>query len=139
MTIIKFTVDVFGDDIDQLVIAAEKEALAFYKPLPGKFRAKDISITYDAEYYENRVQHAIDEAQAKADAYKETHKDEEDFEDLEVVPASVPRYSGWIEFEYDTNQAPVKKTSNDILSEQSAGEADYNGPPEQNPKYQDKF
>lgn len=144
MTIVKFTVDVTGDDIDQLVLVAEQEALKFYKDLPGKFRAKEISVSYDPEYYQSRIQHAIDEAQAKADAYKAAHGDEEDFEDLEVIPGAVPRYSGWIEFEYETNQSPKKKTLEDIQAERNEAaaavqEQEYKGNAANDPKYQDAF
>lgn len=137
MTTIKFTVDASGDNIDAIVDAATKEANEFYKDLPGKFRIKDISVSYDAEYYQARVESAIKEAQDKYFALSE-----EDKEGAEVIPARVYRYSGWIEFEYDPNQTKPKKTLNDVWAENSAaGEPPTPTPggPENDPKYQDAF
>lgn len=138
MTAIKFTVDASGDNIDALLNAATKEANEFYQDLPGKFRVKDISVSYDAEYYAQRIQQAVDEAEKRVREYADAHPDEEG---LEVIPAPVPRYSGWVEFEYDPNQSPPKKTMNDVMAQHDfSGEAPTPTPNAANdPKYQDAF
>jgi hypothetical protein len=135
MTIIKFTVDSSGDNIDAMVEAATKEAREFYKDLPGTFRVKDISVSYDAEYHQMRVQRAIDEAEARVREYADAHPNEEG---LEVVPAHVNRYSGWIEFEYDTNQSPKKPDPANIFSGNIV-QSERTPNPAEDPKYQDPF
>jgi hypothetical protein len=143
MPTIKFTVDASGDNIDAIVEAATKEANDFYKDLPGKFRIKDISVSYDSGYYQALVTAALKEAQERADAWKAEHGDEEDFENLEVVPAHVSRYNGWIEFEYDPNQTKPKKTMSDVMAGHDFdGEAPTPTPNTNradDPKYQDAF
>lgn len=138
MPVTKFTVDASGDNIDAMAAAATKEADEFFKDLPGHYRAKDVSVSYDAGYYQARLSSALKEAEERAAAWKAEHGEEEDFEDLEVVPAYVPRYSGWFEFEYDSNQIPPKKTIGDVWAENTE-EAPRSYNAANDPRYQAPF
>ena len=141
MTTIKFTANVTGNTPDELEAKARKAANDFYRDLPEVPKFVGAEVSYDPEYFAQRVQSALKEAEDKAAAWKAEHGDEEDFEAIEVVPAEVTKYDGWFEFSYDVHQAPPKKTIDDVLADQRAAAADAERPvrPENDPKYQDAF
>ena len=153
MTTIKFTANVSGNTPDELEAKARKAANDFYRDLPEVPKFVGAEVSYDPEYFAQRVQSALKEAEDKAAAWKAEHGDEEDFEAIEVVPAEVTKYDGWFEFSYDVNQSTGgKKTLNEVWADQAAASvtaatdqvasaADAERPvrPENDPKYQDAF
>lgn len=131
MPLIKFTVNISGDTPDEVEGLAVKEATEFFKDLPGKFRVKEFNVNYDAEFFSARVSSALKAAQEKYDALPE-----EDKEGVEVVPDRVAKYDAWVEFEYDTNQPPKRKTIGDVWAEGGSAPVQE---PANNEIYQDKY
>ena len=150
MTTIKFTANVSGNTPDELEAKARKAANDFYRDLPEVPTFVGAEVSFDPEYFAQRVQGAIKEAETRVREYADAHPDEEG---LEVVPAEIHKYDGWFEFSYDVNQSTGgKKTLNEVWADQAAASvtaatdqvasaADAERPvrPENDPKYQDAF
>ena len=138
MTTIKFTADVEGNNADELAEKARLAANDFFRDLPDVPVFKEASVTFDPAWYQSRVEEAVKEADEKVKAYREAHKDEEGFEDIEAVPAEVFKYTGYFEFEYEVKTTKESRTLNDVWAEQDAATGT-KPRVEESTKYQDAF